>query len=314
MRRRSLLHGVVGGVGLLAGCTGAQDDQDSGTPTSMSTAGEPIQAAAESYQTAIAEFRRYTGSLQQSGLQYSSETVKIALEDARESLEQARDANPTDVQVAQIEYLATVADAVEASAGGYGSLLTADEHVELSLSYQSADRREATRDEIAAAKDAYQQAAEQLATGVEAVRTALDAGVELETELRLVEWRQRLEQSHKSAIASTPAMEGFKHESEGRWAYNDGVAHVTEEDYDDAQKRFSSSFQAFGRALDDYRTAESNAPPDYKQQLIERTCVIEGYYDAAEDAHAAATLYDDGEFRKGDDRFDQADKHLNRDC
>jgi tetratricopeptide (TPR) repeat protein len=299
-------------VGVFAGCTGAQDGLDGGTPTS--TADEHIEAAAQSYQTAIDEFRRYTGSLQQSGLQYSSETVDIALEDARESLEQARGANPTDVQGTQMEYLAAVADAVEASADGYGSLLSADEHVDLALSYQSADRREETRDEIVAAEDAYLQATEQLATGLEAVRAALDIDVELETELRLVEWRQRLQQSHKTAIASTPAMEGFRHESEGRWAYNDGVTHISEENYDDAVERFSASFQAFGGALDDYRAAESNAPPDYRQQLIERTCVIEGYYDAAEDAHAAATLYDDGEFEKGVERFDQADQHLNRDC
>lgn len=312
MRRRSLLRSAAVGVGVLAGCTGAQDGLDGGTPTS--TAGEPIQAAAKSYQTAIAEFRRYTGSLQQSGVKYSSETVNIALEDARESLEQARESNPTDVQKTQIKYLATVADAVEANADAYGSLLTADEHVDLALSYQSADRREATRDEIAAAKDAYQQATEQLVAGLEAVRAALEIDVKLETELRLVEWRQRLQQSRKTAIASTPAMEGFGHESEGRWAYNDGVTHISEEDYDDAVERFSASFQAFGSALDDYRAAESDAPPDYRQQLIERTCVIRGYYDAAEDAHAAATLYDDGEFRRGDERFDRADQHLNRDC
>jgi len=314
MKRRAMLASITGVITAVAGCAGGEGTSDNGTSTPASAAAGPIVAATESFRTALSEFGRYTGGVQQSGLDYSSETVNIALTDGRESLDAARDANPTDRQQTQIEYLATVATAIEASATAYGALQAAYEHLGSASSYVQADRRSDARDEIANAKDDFKTAQDQLETGLEEVRSALEIDVTLDTELTLVEWRQRLEQSVNAIDAVLPATAGYRHEAAGGWAYDDGAALIDEEDYDGAAEKFSEAFRRYGNALDDYRSAEAQATGDYKQTLIQRACRVEGLQNAAEAAFAGAKLYDDGAFEQGNEKFATAREQLNRDC
>jgi len=309
-----MLASITGVITAVAGCAGGEGTSDDGTSTPTSAAEGPIKAAIESFRAAISEFGRYTGGVQQSGLEYSSETVNIALTDGRESLDAARDANPTDRQRTQIEYLRTVATAIEANAAAYGDLQAAYEHLGLAFSYAQADRRSETRDEIASAEDDFEAAQDQLETGLEEVRAALEIDVRLDTELTLVEWRQRLEQSVNAIDAVLPAIAAYEHEAAGGWAYDDGAALIDEEDYDDAAEKFSEAFRRYGNALDDYRSAEAQATGDYRQTLIQRACRVEGLQNAAEAAFAGAQLYDDGAFGEGNEKFATARERLNRDC
>ncbi|WP_254838768.1 hypothetical protein [Natronomonas marina] len=309
MKRRALLSSAAVGVAGIAGCAGPGDER---TPTS--TAGDPVQTAAARFQTAIDEFDRYTGSLQQTRLDYSSETVTIALEEGRAALETARDSNPTDRQQAQIEYLATVADAIEATAKGYGALVSLSDHLGLAESYVDASRREDAVAELDAATDDLDTARTRLDTGIGDVRSAREMDVALETDLTLVEWRQRLVQSVDTLDAVKAAIAGYEHETTGRLRYDDGVGRVDSEDYEEAVAAFEEAFQSFGRALEDYDTAEQRATDSYKQQLIQRRCRIEGYRTAAELAFDGAKLYDEGAFDAADEKFVEAREALNRDC
>jgi len=303
--------GVITGIAGCADMIGA-DSSEPSTPTSA--AAEPIKAAIKSFRMAISEFDRYTGGVQQSGLEYSSETVNIALTDGRESLDAARDANPTDRQRTQIEYLATVATAIEANAAAYGDLQAAYGHLRLTSSYVDADRRNEARDEIANAEEDFNSAQAQLKTGLNEVRAAIEIDVALDTELTLVEWRQRLEQSVNAIDAVLPAVAAYEHEAAGGWAYDDGAALIDEGDYNDAAEKFSEAFRLYGNALDGYRDAEEQATGNYKQTLIQRACRVEGLQSAAEAAFAGAKLYDDGAFEQGNEKFATARKQLNREC
>jgi hypothetical protein len=316
MERRRFLAAVgTTGATAWAGCLGDSDGGGSEEGSSTAAAGH-IQDASENFQTAISEFERYSGKLSNYGndLAYSTETVELALSDGRKALDTAREANPSEDQQAQIDYLAAIANAIDDTAQGYKHQLLMWENVEVVDSYQNAARRDDARDELDLAKQEQSAAAERLRSGVEQIGVAREREVSLERDLQLVEWRQRVEQTLGTVAAMAPTLDGYGHELEGWWLYEDANTLIDDREYEAAADTFWDAYEEFEEAHGFYLEAESDATGDFRQSLIKWVCQVERLRDGSEYAQAAALEYSNENWSKGDEEFQNAQEAFDRSC
>jgi hypothetical protein len=320
MQRREYLAGVIGiSTVTTAGCLGngsGPDEGQVGTPTSNTEAAEHIDSAAESFTQAAQEFNAPDAAYQnlRTEVTYDRERVRIALEDGRSELDAARELEMSANQETYVEYLSLFADAVEGASVGYDAFLAMLEHLDLADSYRTAARREDADQQVVEAQLDRESAAEGLTKAADSIRSMRSMTTELDTELSMVDWRQRVEQTATVVRTWQPTLVGYAAELSGRWAYNDTKVAIEDNEYETAIERSADAMTSFGKAQSKFRDGEEVAETTFRQTLITWGCQMSNYQSAAEHLQAAALEYQNGSTRNGNDEVQAANADVEKSC
>ena len=308
MRRRTLA--ALGGamiVGTISGCLGTGDRDSRDVEEHLETAADHLDTAGEEFD-AVSDRVSHLDD----GLGYSTETVDVAIAEARVELEIAEDANPSSSQEEAINQLSHLLNALEHSATGYGTFLSMLDYFDLVETYLGADRVDDAHTELDFAEESRQLTVEELGQALDALE-AYDP-VDLDADLAVIHWRQRIETTKMTAEDLEYLLEGWGYRIEGWDLFLAGIDDVDAGEYEAATETFWAAHETFDQAYDVYEDGEVSADGELRHTYIRQRCEMGNARKASEIAQEAAMEFDDGIRSEGLDLLNEARDVLTESC
>ncbi|MGQ3410764.1 hypothetical protein ACT4ML_00675 [Natrinema sp. LN54] len=317
MNRRRMLSAIGGSVATLslAGCLSDSGDDDSTSTdgeddpvTLIESADETLNAAVDDFESAIDESG---GPLNDGSYAIETKPIEAQISEAENDLSAARD-GATDDQLATIGALEDVADFLRDFVDVFSALGDAMNELDTWEQYldqerwgdavSSAERAESYND------DAMDSATVARSTFDDIDTTALGAVDEVDR----AEMEVALEEIEDVLSVTDVLFTGSRQMAEGMLPFTDAVDALEAERYNTAASEFSSAADTFNSAYTTFNEAESDAPAEFRSDLIDLSCQMNALKDAAEYYASGAEEYADGNYSSGDSYFSQGETAANR--
>lgn len=312
MNRRRVLAAVGGTAALsLSGClsgsgtgSGSGDSSTGDDPVELiRSADETLGEAADEFADAIddADDPMNDGS-------YAIETAPIEarIDDAERDLEAARD-GATDDQLETIRALEDTADFFRDFVDAISTVGDALEEFQVWEQYLDQERWEEAIDAAARAK-AYNDDATDSVTVARSTFDDIDtAALGDVDEIDRVELETNLERFDEALAVLDVFFTGGEQMAKAMIPLEAGVDALEREDFETASAEFSSASSEFYAAYTTFNDAEDDAPADVRADLIDLSCLMSAFSDAADYYSRGADAYANGNYAQGDEYFDEGE-------
>ncbi|NGM67905.1 hypothetical protein G6M89_02570 [Natronolimnobius sp. AArcel1] len=323
MERRQVLT-ALGGTAVTLSIAGCLDDSDTGsTPndsdtgqsgtddesTDDETGGESAELIESSDRTLGEAADEFEEALDEAddpmSESYAIETAPInaRIDDAESDLEDARD-GATDNQLETIHALEDTADFFRDFVGAISAVSDAFDEFEVWEQYLDQGRWDDAVD-AAAQASAYNDEAKDSVTVAQSTFDDIDtAALEDVDEIDRVELETDLKEIDETLAVLDVFFTGCEQLTKAMIPLESGADALEREDFTTASDEFSSAAGKFDIAYTTFNDAEDDAPAAFRADLIDLSCQMEAFSDAADYYSRGADAYASGNFAEGDEHFE----------